>query len=414
MPTAVMDLKSGHPYWAVKNGLLHAFPKLDRDLRCDVAIIGAGITGAIIADELARAGHDLVVLEQREVAWGSTAASTALIQYEIDTPLAELAGFVGPRDAARAYLACADAVAQVGVLARDVGDAGYAPARSLYYASRRGHRRALQDEFATREAIGLDVEWLDAAALEARFGIRAGGAILSTQAARIDPYRLASRLLDRLRRRGVAVHDRTRVEHLETTSRRVVLHTGDGYRVSAAHVVVAAGYASERWLSARVARNRSTYAFVTDPQRAGTLGPLADTLVWETARPYLYLRSTPDGRLIVGGEDDAVDIPARRDRRVASKASRLCTKAGALFPHLDFAPAFAWGGTFAETADGLPFFGPHPQYGSRVQFAMAYGGNGITYAMLGAALLRANLERRRHPLRHLFGFARAAGHGAWG
>ena len=52
-----MDLKSGYPYWAVKNGLTYAFPQLDADLSCDVAVVGAGITGALIADELAGHGH---------------------------------------------------------------------------------------------------------------------------------------------------------------------------------------------------------------------------------------------------------------------------------------------------------------------------------------------------------------------
>ena len=107
-----------------------------------------------------------------------------------------------------------------------------------------------------------------------------------------------------------------------------------------------------------------------------------------------------------GGEDDAVDIPARRDRRVGAKAERLLRKATALFPDVPLRPAFAWAGTFAETDDGLPWFGSHPSLGPRVLFAMAYGGNGITYAMAGAPLLRALAERRRHPLAALFGFAR--------
>jgi len=41
-----------------------------------------------------------------------------------------------------------------------------------------------------------------------------------------------------------------------------------------------------------------------------------------------------------------------------------------------------------------------------VHFAMAYGGNGITYSMVGAGLLRALIERRKHPLAALFSFAR--------
>ena len=108
----------------------------------------------------------------------------------------------------------------------------------------------------------------------------------------------------------------------------------------------------------------------------------------------------------MGGEDDAIDIPARRDARVMGKASRLLKRARTLFPQLPLQPAFAWAGTFAETRDGLPWFGAHAQHGPRVLFAMAYGGNGITYSALGAQLLRATIERRRHPLKTLFSFQR--------
>jgi len=41
-----MDLVSGTPFWTLKNGLLHAYPSLQSHLKCDVVIIGGGITGA--------------------------------------------------------------------------------------------------------------------------------------------------------------------------------------------------------------------------------------------------------------------------------------------------------------------------------------------------------------------------------
>ena len=75
-----MDLKSGYPFWSVKNGLLTHFPPLERDLRCDVAIVGGGITAALIAHELAAADLDVAVLEKRDADWGSTSASTAMLQ----------------------------------------------------------------------------------------------------------------------------------------------------------------------------------------------------------------------------------------------------------------------------------------------------------------------------------------------
>jgi glycine/D-amino acid oxidase-like deaminating enzyme len=401
-----MDLKSGYPFWAVKNGLMCKFPKLTADISCDVVVVGGGITGSLIADELGKNGFDVVVVEKRDIGWGSSAASTALLQYEIDTHMVDLAKMYGESQAVLAYRSCADSILHLRDLAGELGDVDFGMQQSLYYASTRSEKADLLEEFALRIKHGFEAEWLDAGAVKERFGIKAPGAILTLLAARVDPYCMASRLMNSLVERGGRVFDRTVIDTIETSDRSVTLTTEDGFQMRAAHVVMAAGYESQKWLKKSVAKNRSSYAFITDPIEKSDLGLLASTMVWESARPYLYMRSTGDGRLLVGGDDDDIDIPARRHRRVESKTRKLCKKVKKLFPELPLAPAFSWGGTFAETEDGLPFFGEHPQYGPRVQFAMAYGGNGISYSMTGASLLRANMEGRRHPLAALFGFSR--------
>ncbi|HYQ23031.1 FAD-dependent oxidoreductase [Stenotrophomonas sp.] len=403
-----MDLKSGYPWWAVRNGLVHAFPPLQQDLRCEVLVVGGGVTGALIAHELAGHGHHVAVIEQRDIGWGSTAASTALLQYEIDTHLLDLARQYGNEAAEAAYRACAEAIPALGQVARGLKDVDFKRMDSLYLASRHRDVPVLMAEGAARRQAGLDARWLGREDLQARFGVDGGGALLTRQAARVDPYRLTYGLLQRVQRRGGTVHDRTVLQALQSGARGVVARTEAGATIHARHVVLAMGYANQHWIKQRVARNRSSYAFITDPIDAGVLGPLQRTMVWESARPYLYLRATGEGRLLVGGLDDAIDIPARRDRRVQGKARQLMKQLQHWFPQLDPTPAFSWGGTFAETADGLPFFGPHPQWGPRVQLAMAYGGNGITYSMIGAGLLRARIERRRHPLQELFGFERVS------
>lgn len=159
--TAGMDLKSGYPFWAIRNGLMHAFPPLREDLRCDVAVLGAGITGALIADKLARHGHEVVVIEQRDVGWGSTSASTALLQYEIDVHMVDLAKQYGEADAVLAYQASASAIPMLGALAADVRDVDFRRMDSLYYASKRRHASVLRDEFALRKKHGFEVELLE-------------------------------------------------------------------------------------------------------------------------------------------------------------------------------------------------------------------------------------------------------------
>ncbi|WP_249979144.1 NAD(P)/FAD-dependent oxidoreductase [Vreelandella olivaria] len=401
-----MDLKSGYPFWAIKNGLLTPFPQLRRDHHCEVVIIGGGITGALIADELSRHGHHVVVVERRDVGWGSSAASTALLQYEIDTHMVHLAELYGEANAVMAYRACAEAILSLESIAAELGDVAFERHQSLYFASNGDDVAALKAELALRKKYGFDVTWLGHHEVLADYGFEAPGAILSELAASVDPYRMAYQLFDKVVARGGEVYDRTQVNRMQQNERGIELLLANGATLSCQQVVVAAGYEAQSWLPAPVAANRSSYAFVTDPLPTEALGKLRHTLVWESARPYLYLRSTQDGRLLVGGDDDDEDIPQRRDARVVEKAQGLAAKVEALWPSLEINPTFSWGGTFAETEDGLPYFGPHEALGPRVHFAMAYGGNGITYSLIGAGLLRALIEGKDHPLAALFSFQR--------
>jgi glycine/D-amino acid oxidase-like deaminating enzyme len=400
-----MDLKSGYPYWTVKNGLVAEFPALDRDVGCDVAVIGAGITGALIARQLQDAGFDVVVLDKRDAGWGSTAASTALLQYEIDPGLTGIASRYGETKSAAVLKACEAAVDKIGGIARRVPGAAYKRAESLYYASRPWHARAVREEGERRLAHGFSLEILERDALAERFGIDAAVALLTHVAAEIDPYRMALGLFRALMREGGRVFDRTEVTAIESTSRRVVLRTDREASVTCEHAVIAGGYESRTFLRERVARNHSTYALVTEPI-AHLPAWARRTLVWESRRPYLYMRNAGDGRLLVGGEDDLVDVPAKRDRAVLKKSARLLKKLGKLLGRDDLEQGFAWAGTFAETEDGLPFFGPHREHGPRVHFAMAYGGNGIVYSVVGAELIRRRILRESHPLARFLSFER--------
>lgn len=73
------------------------FPPLEDDLSTDIVIVGSGITGALMAHELCRAGIECCVIDKRSIATGSSAASTALLQYEIDVPLCRMAKSSGKK-----------------------------------------------------------------------------------------------------------------------------------------------------------------------------------------------------------------------------------------------------------------------------------------------------------------------------
>src|SRR5262249_10695259 len=124
---------------------------LKRDIQTDVLIVGGGITGAMIAETLAESGLDVTVVDRRAPTMGSTVASTALVQYEIDTPLLELGKKIGKRDAVRAWRRSRLAVTSLHAFFRERGiDAQ--PRDALYLAGNRLGARDLQREGELRQA----------------------------------------------------------------------------------------------------------------------------------------------------------------------------------------------------------------------------------------------------------------------
>jgi glycine/D-amino acid oxidase-like deaminating enzyme len=401
-----MDLTSGYPYWLVNDGLLHSYPRLDADATCRVAVLGGGITGALVAHHLIDAGIDTMVIDKRDVGCGSTAASTALLQYEIDVTLTELSESRGADDAARAYLACRDAVVSLERLAIRLPESvGFERKRSAYLATRKRDRKVLRREHELRRSIGLAVDYLDEEAVAERFAFRRPAALLSYDAAQVDAYAFAHALLRDACERGLRVFDRTEVTKVEPEGRRVVIETSNGCRVRADHVVFATGYESHAFLSKSVAKLISTYAIVSEPMVTMHGWGEERCLIWEHAHPYLYLRTTPDGRIIVGGEDESFRNPVKRDALIPKKAAVLADRFRALFPNIPFETAFAWAGTFGETRDGLPYIGVHPQW-PHCYFALGYGGNGITFSLIAAEIIRDTLLGRHNSNADLFRFDR--------
>ena len=404
-----MDLHSGPPFWPVRDGLLYSYPALDRDVTTDVVILGAGITGALLAYELSRAGVSVVVLDRRDVATGSTAATSGLLLYDTDASLAEMARSVGPAGALRAYRVGVEAIDRIEALTDALGDrCGFARRPALYLASHRRHVARLERECETRRRHGFDVEWLAHGDLETRFSIKAPAGILSRGAGEIDCYRLAHRLLAAAASAGARIFDRTAVASWQSVPQGMIVRSAAGHVVQASRLVCATGYEIAAKLRRRTGLLATTWAFVSEPIEGIEAGWTERCLIWETARPYLYVRSTDDGRVLVGGEDEPGAEEHRRGRLGTKKIARLLERAQGLLPRLQIDVAYAWAGTIATTDDGLPFIGAVPEY-PHVWFALGYGGNGITFSVAAADILREAYFERVHPDAALFSFDRRTG-----
>ncbi len=403
-----MNLHSGYPYWLLKNGFLCAYPALRHPLQVDVVVMGGGITGALCAWYLAEAGVQVAVVDRRHIGMGSTCASTALLQYEIDVPMYKLAKSNGEKNAARSYQLCIEAIDKLERICEKMPlPTGFERKPSIYCASRKADLEALDLEYAMRTKHGIKVErWDKNDVLRAFPQFQSPGALYTAHdAAQVDAYALTHALLQDALRLGAQVYDQTEITEIRHEKNHVLLQANHGQTIRAKNLVIASGYESQAYLEQQVTRLHSTYVLVSEPFEDPEIWH-RNALIWETARPYLYMRTTPDGRAMIGGRDETFYSPGKRDRLLTKKTKLLANDFARRFPtKAPLAVDFSWAGTFAETADGLPYI-ERVKARPHTFFALGFGGNGIVFSQIAGEIIRDTILGHKHPDAGIFSFTR--------
>ena len=402
--TKKRDLRTGTPVWAVYDSPKVAEIPLHAPIKVDVVVAGAGITGALVAEATTALGMSTLLLDRRGAAMGSTAASTALIQFEIDEPLVRLADAIGFDKAKRVWLRSFQAVENLGRLIKRLQiDCDYRERRVLYLAGNRMDKAALAEEARWRREIGLPSRFLSDTELWTYAKLERDAAVLSDGAAELNPTRLTRALLNRVAARGTILHAPVELVEIAPSRQKVAMATADGIEVEAKSLVLATGYELPKIVPTAGHRLTSTWAMATPPQpdRIWTEG----ALIWEASDPYLYIRSTADGRVVIGGEDEAITDADVRNSRISLKSTILQKKLQALMPWLDASVDFAWAGTFGEAEHGLPSIGAIPGY-PNCYAVLGYGGNGFTFGAIAAEFIAQALIGRPDRDAELFAFSR--------
>lgn len=401
-----MDLKSNEPFWLVKNGLLATYPSLYTDATCDVLIVGGGITGSLIAHQCIQDGYSTILIDKREISHGSSSATTSMLQYEIDTPLWELIEMVGEKGAVASYKACSKAIDDLGRVTRQVNSkAGFKKKDSLYFAALKKDVNRLKKEFEARKKAGFEVLWMEADEILEKYDLHnTYGGILSKQGASVDAFMLVHEILTYNRKKGLQVYDRVKLMEVKYGARQNKVSLNTGATITCKKIVYCVGYESATMIKEKFVDLISTYAIVSEVERS-KCKKYNDILVWNTAAPYIYLRTTDDDRLLIGGEDEEFRNPLKRDALIGKKEQRLLKSFEKYLPHVPFRTDFVWAGTFGETKDGLPYIGEHQDF-KNSYFVLGFGGNGITFSVTGMEMVSKWLQGKRHLLTPYFAFGR--------
>ncbi len=342
----------------------------------DVAIVGAGIVGAACADEFARRGLSVAVVDRDQIGSGATSAGM---------------GHVVTMDDSAAQFALTRYSQQLWHKLRDElpMDVEYEQCGTIWVAAdeeEMAEVRRKHDYYGERE---VPAEVLDARALQRlEPNLRAGlvGGLLVPQDLVINPPCAARFLMERAQKRGATVH----LGHSVALAGQGRVRMADGFEITAKIVVNAAGaYAGELTPGVEI-KKRKGHLVITDRypvflrHQLVELGYLKSAHSINSDSVAFNVQPRRSGQILIGSSRQY----GAEHREVDSEIlARMLQRANEYMPGLArMSTLLARAGFRAATPDKLPLIGPWP--GDESLFlATGHEGLGITTSLGTARIL---------------------------
>ncbi|MFF5996015.1 FAD-dependent oxidoreductase [Lysinibacillus sp. KU-BSD001] len=397
-----MDLQSGTYYWPTTFPDAPTYKRLEEDIICDVLIVGGGSSAAQCAYYLANTHLNVVVIEKSTIGGGSTSANTALIQYSGDKMFTDLINTFGEAYIERHLALLKAAIDDIEKASNTVSiDCEFTRRDTLYAASCPEDVARLKKEYDFLVKNNCDVAFWSKDEIETNYPFSRDAAIYSYNDAEINPFKFTHALFDDAFKKGVRIYEQTEMNghHYDEQLERMIISTKNKQTIQARYVIFAAGYEGVDIKKEKQVSFVSTYTITTNPVNDFSSW-YNRTLLWETARPYLYLRTTKDNRIIIGGLDDNTTYQEDRDSKLIHKKNQLIEELNHLFPNIKAEPAYYLAAFYGGTADGLPIIGVYEQY-PKSYFLFAFGDNGTVYSQLLAKIIAEEIsEGHSHDLQY--------------
>ncbi len=386
---------------------LPAFPKLDGDLKVDVAVVGGGITGVTAAYLLKKAGKRVALLERDRCGGGDTGNTTAHLTANTDLRPTELAKKFGNDHAKAVWDAGHAAVEQVHANSHAEGiDCDFAWVPGFLHVARGAdaakEAEGLREDAALAAGWGFDTTFVDAVPLAGTPGVRV------PHQARFHPLKYLAGLLKTIPGGGSHVFEGTDVS--EATADPLTLTTAGGHRVTCDRLVIAThvpvmglkGVVGAALFQTKIAPYTSYVVGARVPP-----GAVPDGLFWDTNDPYFYLRLNRRpgfDEVIFGGRDHKTGQEHDTEKRFRELEAKLAE----LVPGAN--DNYRWSGQVVETHDGLPYIG---ETADKQFTATGFSGNGTTFGTLAAMMATDWVAGRKNPWSELFAPGRKPVHGVW-
>jgi glycine/D-amino acid oxidase-like deaminating enzyme/nitrite reductase/ring-hydroxylating ferredoxin subunit len=371
-------------YWRETAHSGPRYAPLDRDLECDVAIIGGGITGLTAAIHLKTAGRRVALLEANDIGAGTTGHTTAHLDMTTDQPLKQLIDDFGEETAAAIVHASRDAIDEIEARCNQFGDCDFVRLPSYQYTEDAREPAWVREQYEAQLKFGLTASTTDIIPLP----FHCTHAVRTENQGRFHAQRYLNQLAAQIHGDDCFVFEQTRAEPPEEGEPCVLKTSGGTVRAKAVFVATHSAFLNVSQWDLRVGPYQSYVIGVRVDDEIG------DALFWDDAEPYHYIRrassAEPDLLLIGSADHKTGQAQDERDgfKQLADYAAERFKIRGI---------EYSWSGEFFEPVDGLPYVGRVPSW-KHVYIATGYAGTGMTLGTVSGKLVADLILERNNPL----------------
>lgn len=401
------------PYWTDISTPPAQYRWLDKNIKCDVVIIGSGIVGAMCAERFSQAGVNTVLVGEKPIGYGSTAFSQGVINYQTECGLLELAKSTGVDNAVTVFKLCEKSIDTLESLCEQFDiNVDFTRTNLLYYTDNTTEVDKINQEYLARHHNGFSVEFLNTEKAQSNFSFPVQAGIISTGlCATFNPYLLTHALVKKAIQSKCQVYENTTVAYISGSDGNFKLYTTLGKIIRANKIIMATGPKAYKTLTVKP-NKKLILSLVTRPLSdfPGWSGRCA---ILNSGKKHLRLRTTPDNRIIISGFDYSDPIKKRaaktlfKNKMILDKFAMLQQKLISMFPGIrDIQPEYCYFSEYVHVKDSLPVMGQSQIPG--ISFALCPGENGTAFANIAADLLLALYQGNTLPHAAIFSPARFA------
>lgn len=380
-------------YWEKDEDPFDLTP-LREDIETDVLIIGTGMSGTLSAYMLSQVeGLKITMVDAKNVAEGSSSANTGLLQVSSDTMLSEFIEKIGEEKARGFYKMCETALEDLFDIDERLSLKNLRKRKSLYCASTTEDAEKIRKEYEALKTQGMSVFYLNEEEALKRYKVKCPAALLIEGDADVNPVAFIRGVTRHNLSKGVVVYPNSEID-LDTKEEHKI-RTFTGHTITFRYCIFATGYAKKYDLVKELIRINSTYVLVTKPLDEEPWPE--EVMIWETENPYLYLRTSKDRRIILGGLDDEKDELVTDKDHIDRKVEELKAEVSEMMAEeLMLDTDKSYNALFGTVKDGLPLLGADPKRPNHF-YILGYEGNGTVYSMAGAKIIRNLITGKKDP-----------------